>query len=90
METLTETVIDCDMLPDVPVTVTVAGVVVFAAPDAAVKVKVAPLEPAAANAAVTPLGNPDAVSVTVPVKEPTGAIAICVLADEPGTTLSDF
>ncbi len=88
VETLTETLIDCAIMPEVPVTVTVAGDVVLAAPDEAVNVRVAPLLPDAANAAVTPAGNPDAVSVTVPVKEPTGVMFICVLAVEPGTTLS--
>jgi hypothetical protein len=81
-------VIDFDIEPDVPVTVTAAGDAVLAAPEEAVNVKVAPLLPAAAKDAVTPAGKPDAVSVTVPVKDPTGAIAICVLAVDPGTTLS--
>jgi hypothetical protein len=88
VETLTETVIDRDIVPEAPVMVTVAGEVVAAAPDEAVNVKVAPLLPAAANDAVTPAGIPDAVSETVPVKDPTGVIVIWVLADEPGTRAS--
>ena len=63
--------------------VTVAGEVVTAAIEEAVNVSTFPT-----NVAVTPLGNPEAVSVTDPVYEPTGVIVICVLADEPGTMLS--
>ena len=83
LETPTDMAIDCDIAPEVPVMVTVAGEVVMAALEDAVNVSTLPT-----NVAVTPLGNPEAASVTDPVNEPTGVIVICVLADEPGTMLS--
>jgi hypothetical protein len=80
---------DCDIVPEVPVMVTVEGEVVTAALEEAVNVSREPVvELAGANVAVTPPGNPEAVRVTAPVKEPTGVTVICVLAEAPGTTLS--
>ncbi len=52
---------EADRVPELPVTITVAGPV--AAAEAAVSVSVLPV-----NDAVTPLGKPDTFRVTVPVK----------------------
>lgn len=72
-------------LPDVPVTVTVAAPVLADA--LAVKVNmvldVAGFE---LKAAVTPLGNPDAEKVTLPVKPFAGVIVIVLVAVVPCTT----
>ncbi len=61
-------------LPDVPVTVTVAVpvVAVVLAVKVSVLVEVAGF---GVNTAVTPLGKPDAVNVTLPAKPFAGAIA---------------
>jgi hypothetical protein len=78
----------CTVVPDVPVTVIVAGPVV--AELLAVKVSVLTLVVVAGlNAAVTPLGNPEAVSVTLPVKPPVGFTVIVVGELLPWMTLSD-
>jgi len=64
-----------DSVPDFPVTVTVA--VLAAALEDAVSVNVlAPLALVAPNVAVTPLGSPDALNVTVPEKPFCGVIWI--------------
>jgi hypothetical protein len=62
-------------LPEVPamVTVVVPVVAVALAVKVSVEVLVAGLLP---NVAVTPLGNPDADKVTLPLKPPAGAITI--------------
>jgi hypothetical protein len=79
------TVVDAVSVPDVPVIVTVA------VPDAAalLAVNVSTLLPVAGlvpNAAVTPLGKPDAASVTVPVKPFKSVTVIVSVALEPGVT----
>jgi hypothetical protein len=81
----------CTVLPDVPVTVIVAGPVV--AELLAVNVSVLVLVVVAGlNAAVSPLGNPEAVKVTLPVNPPVGLTVIvvgepllpCVTLNDPG------
>jgi hypothetical protein len=63
------------VLPDVPVTVTVAGPVV--AVELAVNVSTLELvEEAGLNEAVTPLGRPDAVNVTLPANPPVSVTAM--------------
>ena len=71
--TVRETVVVCEVAPEVPVTVTAAGPVV-AVPDA-VSVSVAVASPLAGGvtglvekAAVTPLGNPEALRVVAELK----------------------
>jgi len=86
-ETPTETVIDCDIEPDVPVIVTPAAEAVRGALAEAVNVNVDPeVELPGVNVAVTPLGSPEAASVTGPVNEPMGVMPICVPDEVPGTT----
>lgn len=65
--------------PDVPVTVTVAApvVAVLLAVSVSTLVPVVGLVP---NAAVTPLGKPDAARVTLPVKPPTSVTVIVSVA----------
>jgi len=65
-------------LPDVPVMVTVAGPVVAELLAVSVKVLVVVVL-AGLNAAVTPLGRPDAASVTLPVKPPVGLTVIVLM-----------
>jgi hypothetical protein len=69
------------VLPEVPVTVTVAGPVV--AVELAVSVSTLELaEEAGLNEAVTPLGRPDAVNVTLPVNpstSPTVMVSVALL-----------
>ena len=72
--------------PEVPVNVTVA--VATGAVNAAVKVTVLPLAVAVPKAAVTPVGNPLAVIVGVPVNPFTAVTAIVLAADAPSTTLT--
>ena len=72
----------------VPVIVTVCGSEVTGALAAAVKVSVYRFKTPAEKLAVTPVGNPLAVNVAEPVKPFKGASAICVVTDEPGTTLN--
>ena len=80
--TVNETVVVCVKLPETPVIVTVA-VPIVAVP-LAVNVKtlvaVAGFVP---NAAVTPVGKPDAVSVTLPVKLSVGMIVIVLVPPVP-------
>jgi len=67
--TVTAIVVDAVRLPEVPVTVTVEVPVAAVA----LAVSVRTLEPVVglvAKAAVTPLGSPEAASVTLPVKPP--------------------
>lgn len=68
----------CTKLPDVPVTVTVAGPVVALplAVNVRTLVVVAGFVP---NAAVTPVGKPVAASVTLPLKPPVPAIVIVLV-----------
>jgi hypothetical protein len=80
----------CVKLPDTPVmvTVTVPVVAVPLAVNVSVLVEVVGF---GANAAVTPLGNPDALKVTLPLKPPVGLTVIvlvpllpCVIVTEVG------
>ena len=70
--TVSAMVVDAVRVPEVPVMVTVdvAAVAVAATVNVSTLVAVAGLVP---NAAVTPLGRPDAASVTLPVNPPTSA-----------------
>jgi hypothetical protein len=73
-----------DREPEVPVMITVA------VPEAAVLLAfnvstLAPVVGFVAKAAVTPLGNPDALSATLPVNPPTSVTAIVSVALPPGT-----
>ena len=76
--TVNETVVVCVKLPEMPVIVTVAVPVVAVLPAVIVSelVFVVGLVP---NAAVTPVGNPDAERVTLPVK-PLIGLTVMVLA----------
>jgi len=74
------------MLPDVPVTVTVA--VPVAAVALAVKVKVLVVVAGfGLKLAVTPLGRPDAASVTFPLKPLDGVMVTVLVPVLPCTTL---
>ena len=71
--TVKASVVVCLRLPDVPVIVTVAVPVVAVR----LAVRVSLLVPVAGlglNAAVTPVGNPDAANVTLPLNPPNGVI----------------
>ncbi len=71
------TVVDALSDADVPVMVTVTGVVVIAAEELAVRVRTSVSDAVpAAKLAVTPAGRPDAVYVIVPLNPPTGLTAI--------------
>jgi hypothetical protein len=73
-------------LPDVPVTVTVD--VPFAAVELAVKVTVLlALAGLGTKLAVTPLGNPEADNVTLPLNPFDGVIVIALVPDVPSTTV---
>ena len=83
-------VVVCVKLPEVPVTVTVVGPPVVAV---ALAVKVSVLLLLAGfglNAAVTPLGRPDAERATLPVKPFNGVMAIVLVPLLPWTTLNAF
>src|SRR5579863_6944611 len=85
---ITETLIKavCAKLPDVPVIVTVAPVSSFAV-GLAVSVKVLVLLVILGlNDAVTPLGRPEAVNVTLPVKLPVSFTEIVVMSLPPWAT----
>jgi hypothetical protein len=84
---LRETLVVALKVPEVPVTVTVTGVEVTAAevPTASVRTSVPDTEPAAKDA-VTPLGKPVAVSVTLPEKAPTSATVIVLVPLPPCAT----
>src|ERR1700685_4820048 len=76
--TVRETVVVAVRLPEVPVIVTVEVPVV--AVELAVSVStLVPLVGFVPNAAVTPLGRPDAASVTLPVNPPTSVTVIVLL-----------
>jgi hypothetical protein len=76
----------CVKLPDVPVTVT--GTVPVVAEPLAVSVKVLVLVVfCGLNAAVTPLGRPEAVKLALPVKPPTSATVIVLAPLFPWATL---
>lgn len=64
------TVVDEVRLPEVPVIVTVTGPPTTTVPVAVRVNTCVPADVPAAKLAVTPLGNPDAASATVPVKPP--------------------
>ena len=74
------------IVPEVPVIVN--GDVFTAAAVVAVRVSVTPVAPADPNEAVTPVGNPEAVNVTVPEKPDCGVITIAAAALPPCATLS--
>jgi hypothetical protein len=74
-------------LPEVPVIVTVVVPVVAVASAENVSVEVL-LAGFALNAAVTPLGNPDAESVTLPSNPFAGVIVIVLAASAPCTALN--
>ena len=80
--TVNETVVVCVKLPETPVIVTVAVPIVAVplAVNVRTLVAVAGFVP---NAAVTPVGNPDAVSVTLPVKLSVGVIEIVLVPPAP-------
>lgn len=81
------TVTEVDALPNVPVTVTVA--VPTVAVDAAVKVTVLVVAVLAGlNEAVTPLGSPDAVRVTLPLNPLLGVTVMVSVPLAPAVTLS--
>lgn len=85
--TVSETEIWCVKLPEVPVTVT-EKVPVAAVPDA---VKVSVLLVVAGlglKAAVTPVGNPEADKVTLPLKPFWGVMVTVVPLPEPCTTVT--
>jgi hypothetical protein len=84
--TVRETVAFAETLPDVAVTVTVAGPAVADAAAVSVSVLVE-LMLAGLNAAVTPAGNPLTVRLAVPVKPFSGVSVMALLADAPGVTL---
>jgi hypothetical protein len=73
--------------PEVPVTVTVAVPAAAVLPAAKVTVRV-PLVPAALKDAVTPVGNPEAARLTVPVKPLAGTTAITLLPGVPGLAVT--
>jgi hypothetical protein len=87
--TVSAIVVVCVRPPDVPVTVTVA-VPVVAVP-LAVKVNLlAPVAGFGLNAAVTPVGNPDAASVTLPVNPFNGVTVIVLVPVPPCTIVTAF
>jgi hypothetical protein len=66
--------------PDVPVMVAVTGPPVVAVPDAVSVSRLDPVEVGlGVKPAVTPLGNPDAASVTAPVNPPTSVTEIVLV-----------
>jgi hypothetical protein len=84
--TVSETVVVAVRLPDVPVIVTVAVpvVAVLLAVRVKVLVEVVGFVP---NVAVTPLGKPDAASVTLPEKLPTSVTVIVLVPLAPWVTV---
>jgi hypothetical protein len=81
--TLSDTDVAPVRLPDVPVMVTVTGLVVTAAESVAVSVSTCvPATVPAAKPAVTPLGKPEAARATVPEKPPVG-VTVMVLVPLP-------
>src|SRR5580658_2704745 len=76
-------------LPDVPVMVTVAAPVVAVALAASVNTLL-PVVVLVPNVAVTPVGRPEAASVTLPVKPPMSVTAIVLVPLLPCTTLNVF
>jgi hypothetical protein len=85
--TVSETVVVALRLPEVPVIVTVAApvVAVLLAVRVSVLVEVAGLVP---NVAVTPLGNPEAASVTLPENPPTSVTVIVLVPLLPCVTVT--
>jgi hypothetical protein len=79
----------CVELPEVPATVTPAVPVVATA--LAVKVRVLLLEAGSGlNAAVTPLGSPDAERATLPAKPFNGVMVIALVPWLPCTTVNEL
>src|SRR5258708_4359360 len=77
-----DTVVEFDSIPEVPVTVT--GKVPVAAPEDAVSVNtVVVVAGFGLNETVTPLGKPDAVKVTLPLKPFCGFTVIVLEAEFP-------
>jgi hypothetical protein len=85
--TVSETVVVCVSVPDVPVMVTVdvPVVAVELAVNVTTLVEVVGLVP---NVAVTPAGRPDADNVTAPVKPPEGVSVIVLLPLPPCVTVT--
>jgi hypothetical protein len=85
--TVSETVVVAVRLPDVPVIVTVAVpvVAVLLAVRVKVLVEVVGLVP---NVAVTPLGKPEAASVTLPVNPPTSVTVMVLVPLPPCVTVT--
>lgn len=85
------TVVVSTVEPDVPVTVMlyVPAVVVEATVNVSDELPEPPLIVPDPNAAVTPVGRPDAVSATEEVNDPTGETAIVVLPLDPCATDTD-
>jgi hypothetical protein len=83
--TVSEIVVVAFRLPEVPVMVTVAGpvVAVLLAVSVSTLLPVVGLVP---NAAVTPLGNPDAASVTLPVNPSMSVTVMASVAVLPWVT----
>jgi hypothetical protein len=77
------------VLPLVPVTVTVIGPPIVAVLLAAKVTVLLPVVGLVPNAAVTPLGNPDAARVTLPVKPFSGVTVIVSFALLPCVTESE-
>jgi hypothetical protein len=85
--TVSEIVVVCSVLPEVPVIVTVAVPVV--AVSLAVNVSVlVPVAGFGLNAAVTPVGRPAAENVTLPLNPFKGVIVIVLVAVLPSTTVT--
>jgi len=75
--TVNDTVVEFDRIPEVPITV--RGKVPVAAPEDAVSVnREVVVAGFGLNEAVTPLGKPDAVKVTLPLKPFCGVTAMVV------------
>lgn len=83
------TLVVCVMLPETPVTVTVELPVAAEALAVNVRLLVAVVG-FVPNAAVTPVGKPEALRVTLPVKPPIGFTVMVVEADAPCVTETEL
>ena len=83
--TVSVTVVVAVKLPEVPVMVTVAVPTVAVALAVSV-ITLLVVDDAGLNAAVTPLGRPDAAKVTLPVNPFTGVTVMVLVPFEPWTT----